>query len=163
MKQEAVGEAVEARRLDPALLEVELDEGDALEQLPRDGLWEEGPDVRMILAHDEPHLGRALPAAGAAHALEERAHREGGVDLKGALETSDINPQFEGCRGDRGHALRLVAHEILRGLANRAREVAMVDQEAIRLVRELAVTTEFRAVGFRVLTGVGEEQTFLVA
>ena len=39
----------------------------------------------------------------------------------------------------------------------------MVDQEAIRLVRELAVTTEFRAVGLRVFTGVGEEQAFLVA
>ena len=117
----------------------------------------------MILAHDEPHLGRALPAAGAAHALEERAHREGGVDLEGALETADVDAELEGCRGDRGHALCLVAHEILCGLANRAREVAVVDQEAIRLVHELAVTTEFRAVGFRVLTGVGEEQAFLVA
>ena len=61
--EQAVGQAVESRWLDPAILEVELYECDALQELPRDGRAQGGARLGAVLAHDEPHLrGRASPS-----------------------------------------------------------------------------------------------------
>ena len=69
--EQAVGQAVQVGWLDPALLSIELDERDALQQLPRDSLRQERAGLRLLLAHDEPHLGRRPAPARASHALQE--------------------------------------------------------------------------------------------
>lgn len=118
MVEQTVGQAVEARWLDPAILEVELYERNALQELPGDGRAQGGAWLGAIFAHDEPHLrGRASPSR-TTHALQERAHREGRVDLEGALEATDVDAELEGGRGDGRLVELLVAHDVFRALAH---------------------------------------------
>ena len=159
--QQAVRQAVQARRLDPALLAVELHEGDALQELPGDGLGGEGARLGLILPHDEPHLGRRVAPAGAAHALQEARDREGGVDLEGALEAADVDAELERGRGDDGKVARLVAHELLGRLADGGREVSVVDEEAVGLAVVLAVGAQHRADVLGLLARVSEDEALL--
>ena len=115
--EQAVGQAVELRRLHPALLQVELHQGDGLQQLPGDGLWKQRAGLRLLLAHQEPHLGRLATATGAAHALQEGTHGEGRVYLEGALQAADVDAQLERGGGDGGEVGALIAHQLLGGLA----------------------------------------------
>ena len=74
-----------------------------------------------------------------AHALQERTHREGRVDLEGTLEATDVDAEFEGGRGDGRLVELLVAHDVFRALAHGRREVAVMDEEAVGLVVGLAI------------------------
>ena len=94
---------------------------------------------RVVLAHDEPHLRGRTATSRTAHALQERTHREGRVDLEGTLEATDVDAEFEGGRGDGRLVELLVAHDVFRALAHGRREVAVMDEEAVGLVVGLAI------------------------
>ena len=143
--EQAVRKAIEARRLHPTLLAVELDEGYALQQLPGHGLRQQRARLGLVLAHDEPHLGRALAPPRAPHALQEARDRERGVDLERPLEPADVDAQLERGRCHDGEVRRLVAHPLLGALADGRRQVAMVDEKAVVLPVELAVRPKRRA------------------
>ena len=106
-----------ARRLDPALLSVELDERDALEQLPGKGLGQERAGLAGILAHHEPHLGRLATSARTTHALQEGRDGEGRIHLEGTLEPPDVDTKLEGRRRAGGERHLLIAHQLLGRLA----------------------------------------------
>ena len=117
MVEQAVGQAVQCRRLYPVLLSVELHERDALYEFPGDGFRQHGARLGLLLAHDEVHLGRQVAPTGATHALQKARHGEGGVNLEGALEPTDIDAELERGGGDRCLLLFVVAHELLGRLA----------------------------------------------
>ena len=161
--KQAVRQAVQARRLDPVLLSVELHEGDALQQLPRDGLWREGAGLGLVLAHDEPHLGRLVAPARAAHALEEPRHGKGRVDLERAVKAPDVDAELERGRGDDGEVVGLVAHELFCGLADGRGEVSVVDEEPVGLAVPLAVGAQHGADVLGLLARVCEHEALLAA
>ena len=161
--EQAEGQTVQTWWLDPAFLQVELDQGDALQELPGDGLAQGRTRLGRLLPHHKPHLGRRAAPARAAHALQEARHRERRINLEGPLEAADIDAQLE-CRGcDRGKRGLLVLHEVLGRFAQRSREVAVVDEETVGLVVGLAVGAQGRRNGLSVLAGVGENQAFATA
>ena len=156
--EQAVGKAVHARRLHEALLRVELHQRNALEQIPGDAFRQHGSGLLMILTHDEPHLGGIAPTAGAAHALQKAGHREGRVNLEGPLQPTDIDAQLQRGRGTDGHQALVVLHLLLGALPVGGGEVAVVDQEAVRLAVRLTVLPQQLADRFALLPGVGEDQ-----
>ena len=91
MIKQTVGQSAFVRRLDPAILQIELHNSNALEQLPRDRLREQSARLRVILPHDEPHFGRCSPATRTPHALEEGRNGGGGIDLESAFKPTDVN------------------------------------------------------------------------
>ena len=91
MIEQTVGQSAFVRRLDPAILQIELHHSNALEQLPRDRLREQSARLRVILPHDEPHFGRCSPATRTPHALEEGRNGGGGIDLESAFKPTDVN------------------------------------------------------------------------
>ena len=95
MIQQAVRQALCARRLYEPLLDVQLHQRDALDQIPGDELRQHRPGLRVILTHDEPHLTGIAAAAGAAHALQESGHGKRRVDLKCALQPADVDAQLQ--------------------------------------------------------------------
>ncbi len=163
MVEQAVGQPVGVRRLNPAFLEVKLDEGDTLEKLPRDALRQHRAGFGFVLAHDEPHLGRQAATPGAAHTLQKRRHREGGVYLKRTLEPPDVDAELERGGGDGREEARVVLHRLLGRLAIRRRQVAVVDEEPVGLVHGFAVLAQRRGDRFALLPRVDEDQAFLVA
>ena len=156
--EQAERHASRARRLDPAFLQVHLHKGDALHKLPGNTLGHEGTRLGFLLAHDEPHLARPLAPTGAAHALQETAHRERRVYLEGPLEPADVDAELEGGGGHgREHAV-VVAHRILGALTQRRGEVAMVDEEAVGLAGGLAVLPQACGDGLGLLARVDKDQ-----
>ena len=91
MIEQTVGQSAFVRRLDPPILQIELHNSNALEQLPGDRLREQGTRLRVILTHDEPHFGRCSPATRTPHALEEGGNGGGGIDLESAFKPTDVN------------------------------------------------------------------------
>ena len=71
MIEEAERETMKARRLHPALLKIELDQGYALQEFPRDRRRQESACIGNILAHDKVHLLRLPAPPRSSHALEE--------------------------------------------------------------------------------------------
>ena len=115
--EQAVGESIELRRLDPLFLAIELYERDALQELPGNRLGHHRTRLGFFLAHDKPHFGRKIAAARAPHALQKGADGKRCVDLKRALQATDINAELKRGGGDGCLCLLLVAHELLGGLA----------------------------------------------
>ena len=156
--EQAVAQAARVGRLDPAVLDVELDERDALEKLPGDGLGHHGARLGRVLAHDEPHLGGRPAPPRATHALQEARDGEGGVELEGTLQLADVDAQLERGGGAGGEGDLLVAHEVLGRLAEARREVAVVDEEAVGLAVVLAVAAQGGRDRLALLARVGEDQ-----
>ena len=140
--EQAVGQALRPGRLHKPLLDIELDQGNALDQEPGDHLRQHGPRLRVVLPHDEPHLGRVAPPAGPAHPLQKARHREGGVDLEGPLQAADVDPQLQGRGRADAHERVVVLHLLLCALPVGGGQIAVVDEEALRLVHGLAVLTQ---------------------
>jgi hypothetical protein len=69
--EQAEGQAVQTGGLHPTVLEVELDQRDPLDQLPRDRLRQHRARLGLVLAHDEPHLGRLASPPRPAESLQE--------------------------------------------------------------------------------------------
>ena len=161
--EQAVGQAVQARGLNPMLLAVELNEGNALQELPGEGLRREGPRLGLLFSHDEPHLGRGLASAGAAHALEEAGDGEGGVDLEGTLQASHIDAELEGRGGHDAEVRGVVPHELLGALPDAGGEVSVVDEEAVGLVVGLAVAPEGGGDLLGLLARIGEDEALATA
>ena len=161
MIEQAEGKPVQPGRLHPAFLQIELDQGDALQQLPGNGGGQHGPDLRLVLPDDKPHFRRKLPPSGAAHALQKGGHRPGGVDLKGPFQTADVDAQLQRGGGHGGHILGIVLHDLLRRFPVGGGEVAVVDQEPVRLVHAFAVLPQGGGNGLAFLPGVDEDQAFL--
>ena len=95
MAEQAVGEAIEARGLHPVLFSVKLYERYPLEELPGDGLGQERTGLGLVLPHDEPHLGRTLPAPRATHALQEARDGERCVNLERPLQPANVHSQLQ--------------------------------------------------------------------
>ena len=163
MVEKAVGQAVQPWGLNPALLHVELHERDTLHELPRYGLGQKRPGLGLVFAHHEPHLAWLAASAGAPHALQERAHRERGINLEGPLQATDVNAELERRGSDRCEVCVLVTHELIGRLPEACREIAVVDEEAVRLPHRLAVLAQRSGDGFTLLTGVGEDQALAAA
>ena len=156
--EQAERHASRARRLDPALLQIDLHKGDALHELPGNALGHEGARLGLHLTHDKPPLARPLAPAGATHALQEAAHRERRVYLEGPLKPADVDAELEGGGGHgREHAV-VVAHGVLGTLTQRRGKVAVVDEEAIGLTSGLAVLTQARGNGLGLFTRVDKDQ-----
>ena len=85
MIKQAVGQTASARRLHPFLFQIELHQGDALQQLPGYGLRQQGTGLSGILTYHKPHLRRGTAAARTAHALQKRRHGVGCIYLKRPL------------------------------------------------------------------------------
>ena len=161
MAEQAVRKAIEARRLHPALLAIELNERDSLQQLPGHGLRQQRARLGLVLAHDEPHLGRALAPPRAPHALQKARDRERRIDLERPLKPTDVDAQLERGRCHDGEVRRLVAHPLFRALADGRRQVAMVDEEPVLLPIELTVRAQRRADFLCLLPRVREDQTLM--
>ena len=156
--EEAVGQTVQARRLHKALFNVELHQSDALDQIPGDAVGQHGPGLLVILPHHKPHLRGIAPTSGAAHALQEAGDGEGRVDLKGPLQAADVNAQLQRGRGADAHEGVVVLHLLLGALPVGGGEIAVVDEEAVGLVIDLAVLPQLLADGLAFLPGIGEHQ-----
>ena len=115
--EQAVGESIELRRLDPLFFAIKLYECDALQELPGNRLGHHRTRLGFFLAHDKPHLGRKVAAARAPHALQKGADGKWRVDLERSLQATDINAELKRGGGDGCLRLLLVAHELLGGLA----------------------------------------------
>ena len=148
-----------AGRFHKALLYIELDKGDALDHAPGERLGEQGPRLRMVLAHDKPHLRRTAPPSGPAHALQKAGNCERRVDLEGPLEPPDVDAQFQRRRRADTHQGLVVLHFLFRALPVGDRKVAVVDEEPVRLVVCLAVLTQMLAYRFAFFAGVGKNKT----
>ena len=160
MVQETVRQAIKPGRLHPTAFHIQLDERDALNEFPRDDIRRHITRLRRILTHDEPHFLRLVASAGASHALEERGDGEWRVDLERAFEPADVDAQFEGRRRDGGHAAVLVLHLLFGTLPDGRRKVAVVDEEAVRLMPYLAVLAQGGGHGFGFLAGIAEYEAF---
>ena len=158
MVEKAVGQAVRPGRLHEALLNIELHQGDALDEIPGDHIRQHGVRLRVILPHDKPHLRGLSPSAGAAHALQKARDGEGRVHMKGALEPADVDAQLQRRRGADGEKGIIVLHVLLRALPVGGREVAVVDEKAVRLMPRLAVLPELLADSLTFLPGIGENE-----
>ena len=158
MIEQAEGHAARAWRLDPSFLQVHLHKGDALHKLPGNALGHEGASLGLLLAHDKPHLAGPLAPAGATHTLQEAAHRERRVYLKGPLEPADVDAELEGCRGHgRKHAI-VVAHGVLGAFTQRRGEVTVVDEKAVGLPRGFAILAQARGDGLGLLARIDKDQ-----
>ena len=163
MVEKAIRQAVQPRGLDPALLYVQLYKRNALQELPRHGLGKKRPGLRLVLTHHEPHLAWLAAPAGAPHALQKRAHRKRRIDLERPLQASDVDTQLKRRGGNRGEVGVLVTHELLSRLSEACGEVAVVDEEAVRLPHRLTVLAQRCGNGFALLAGVGKDQALAAA
>ena len=161
--EQAVGESIELGRLDPLFLTIELYERDALQELPRNGLGHHRARLRLFLAHDKPHLGRKVAASRAAHSLQKGTDGKRRIDLKRTLQTADIDTELQRRCGDGCLCLLLIAHEFLGRLAQRCREVAVMDKEAVWLVPVFTVAPQHGAHGLCLLARVGKDQALAAA
>ena len=96
MVEQRIRQTAHTRRLNPPFLDVKLDEGDGLKKFPRNGLWHHGTWLCLLLANDEPHLGRRATTPRAPHALEKGTDRERRVYLERALKTAYVYAQLKG-------------------------------------------------------------------
>ena len=156
--EEGKGQTALARRFDPAVLQIELDQGDRLQQPPGNGLGQDGPRLGVLLADDEPHLLRVAAPTGAAHALQKAGDRPRRVDLEGPLQLADVDSKLQRCRGAGGQRAVVLLHCKLRALAVGDGEVPVVDQKAIRLMPGLAVAAQGGGDLLAFLAGIGEDQ-----
>ena len=161
MIEEAERQAVQPGRLHPFLFQIKLDQGDALQEFPRYGGRKQSPDLRLVLPHDEPHLRRLPPPAGPAHPLQEGGDGPRSVDLKGPFQLADVDSQLQGGGGDRRIDLFRIFHEHLGRLPVGGGEIPMVDEEAVRLMVQLAVMPQLIGHGLAFFPRVDEDQTFL--
>ena len=69
--QEAVGQPVQPGRFHPSFLQIQLDQGNPLEQFPGNGGRQHGPDLRFIFPDHEPHFRGQIPPSRPPHPLEE--------------------------------------------------------------------------------------------
>ena len=69
--EQAVGQAAVSRRLDPALLQIQLHQRNPLNQRPGNRVRKQVTGLRMFLAHDKPHLAGFPPPACPAHPLQK--------------------------------------------------------------------------------------------
>ena len=100
--QQAVGQTVQARGLDPFFLHVNLHKSDALKKLPGNGVGHERAGLRLVLSHHKPHFRWQIASAGSSHTLKERRNGKGRIHLKGAFKPADVDAELQGCRSDRG-------------------------------------------------------------
>ena len=107
------------------------------------------------------HISEGVSApARPAHALEKTGNGEGSVDLKSPLQTADIDAQLQrGCGAD-AHQRIIVLHLFFGALPVGGGEVAVMDQEAVRLMVHLAVLPETLADRLAFFPGIGEDETF---
>ena len=159
MVQKAERQPVQPGRLHPPLLQIQLHQGNALQKLPGNGGGQHGPHLRLVLPDDEPHFRRKLPPAGAPHALQERGHRPGRVNLKRPLQPADINAQLQRRGGHRGHVLGIVLHDALRRLPIGGGKVAVMDEETVGFVIQLAVMAQRGGHHLAFFPGIDENQT----
>jgi len=78
----------------------------------------------------------------APHALEEGRDRPRCVDLKGTLEPSDINAEFERRRRARCKETVLILHPRLRRLTECGGEIPVMNEETIRLMLFLTIAPD---------------------
>ena len=141
-------------------LKVQLDQGDSLNQFPRDSLREQIPRLGVLLPHDKPHFLGLAPPAGPAHPLKEGGNGKRRVDLESPFQLSDVNSKLQrrgrtGCDGG-----VLLFHRLLRGLAEGNGQIAVMNHEAVRLVRSFAVLAERGGDSLALLPGIAEYQAF---
>ena len=117
----------------------------------------------MILAHDEPHLGRRAAPACASHPLQKARDRKRRVDLKGALQSADVDSQLQRRRGADTHQRAVILHLLLGALAVGSREVAVMDQKAVGLAVCFAVLPQMLADRLAFLAGIRKDQAFFAA
>ena len=161
--EQAVGESIELRWLDPLFFAIELYECDTLQEFPRYRFGHHRARLGFFLAHDKPHLGWKVATSRAAHSLQKGADGKRRIDLEGALQTADINTEFQRRGGDGCLRLLLIAHEFLGRLAQRCREVAVVDEKAVWLVPVFTVAAQHGAHGLCLLARVGKDQALAAA
>ena len=142
MIKQAVGQTASARRLHPFLFQIELHQGDALQQLPGYGLRQQGTGLSGILTYHKPHLRRGTAAARTAHALQKRRHGVGCIYLKRTLQPTDIDAQFKRRSGTNRHHAVVALDNFLSTLAISSRQIAMVDEETVGLMPGLTVLAE---------------------
>ena len=161
MIQQAVGQPVEARRLHKTLLDVELHQGNALDEIPGNTVREHGTGFLVILAHDKPHLGRIAPAACAAHALQEAGNSERRVDLESTFQTPNVNAQLQRCRGADAHERIVILHLLFGALPVGGGKISVMDQETVRFMVDFTVLPQLLADRFTFLPGIGEHKALL--
>ena len=159
MIQEAKGKPVQPGRLHPPLLQIQLHQGNALQKLPGNGGGQHGPHLRLVLPDDKPHFRRKLPPAGAPHTLQERRYRPWRVNLKRPLQPADVNAQLQRRGGHRGHVLGIVLHDALRRLPIGGGKVAVMDEETVGFVVQLAVMAQRGGHHLAFFPGIDENQT----
>ena len=93
--------------------------------------WRSGDklDIRF-----KPHLRGVPPPPGAPQALQKAGDGVGGVDVEGPLQPPDVDAQLQGGGGADAHEGVVVLHLLLGALPVGGGEVAVVDEEAVRLV-----------------------------
>ena len=80
--------------------------------------------------------------------------------MEGPLQPAYIDAKLQSRRGAYAHQRVVVLHLLLRALAIGRRQIAVVDQEALRLMVDLAVLPQALAHRFALLPGICEDQAF---
>ena len=159
--KETVGEAVSSRGFDKALFNIQLNQGNSLDQIPGNHIGKHGASLRMILAHNEPHFGRITAAACPAHTLQEAGDGEGSINLKCAFQTADIDSKLQrSCSTDR-HERAVIFHLLLCTLPIGGREIAVMDEKSFRFMLRFTVLAKTLTDGFTLFPRVGENQALL--
>ena len=158
MVKQAVGEPSRPRRLHKSLLDIQLDQRNALNQGPGDHIGKHGPRFRMIFPHYEPHFRRAAPSAGPAHPLQEAGHRKWRVNLKRPFQPADVNAELQRGGGADGHEGIIILHLLFRALPVGGGKVSVVDEETVRFMVGLAILPQALADRLAFLPGIGKDQ-----
>ena len=102
----------------------------------------------MVFPHDEPHFGRVASAPGTAQALEKAGNSERRVDLEGSFKFPYIDSELECCRGAYRHERVIILHFLLGAFTVGCGKIAVMYEEAFRLLFHLAVVPQILAYGF---------------
>ena len=134
MVKQAVGQAVRPRRLYEAFLQIELHQGDPLDQIPGKRGGHHVTGLGMLLPHHEPHFGRIAAPARAAQPLQETGDRIRRVQMECPLKPADIDAQLQRGGGADAHEGFVILHLLFRAFPVGSRQVSVVDQKTVRLM-----------------------------
>ena len=161
LEHKAQGHFLDGRRLYESFFDIELDDGNAADQLPRNELGKGCVGQRLFFAEDHEHFGNARFSAASSEPLQKARDGIGRTDVENALDLSDINAKLQRDRRA-SDAFLFVLELLLRFLADGGGKVAVMD---IKDVLVLAVACDLAkrcSHVFRLLAGVGKDDALFI-
>ena len=144
LKEQTHRQLFKRRRLDKALLDIELDYRYRAYQLPRNKLRQRCIRQRHILAKYHHHLGNAAASAGASYPLQQTRYRDGRAHLQHPLKPANIYAELHRDRRAGDNILIVILHPQLRLLAQLSGEIAVMNEKTVRLSAIVGYLTQRR-------------------